>query len=73
MEYHILHDFRTSTSFGEKSSNDFKDLYKLKLMTNFNVNLTSFPGEVIHYVLKKFLSHPGDDVILTSKFVRSFS
>ena len=36
MEYHILHDFRTSTPFKEKSSNHFKDLH-----TNFDVNLTS--------------------------------
>ena len=28
MKYHIFHDFRTSTSFKEKSSDHFKDLHK---------------------------------------------
>ena len=41
MTYHILHDFRASTSFQEKSSDYFKDLYKLKLLTNFEINLAS--------------------------------
>ena len=49
MKYQILHDFRTPTPFKEKSSDHFKDLYKLKLLTNFNVNLTSFLGGVINY------------------------
>ena len=40
MKCHILHDFRTSTSFKEKLSDDFKDLHKLKLPTNVDVNLT---------------------------------
>ena len=40
MKYHILHDFGTSTSFKEKSSDHFKDLQKLKLLTNVDVNLT---------------------------------
>ena len=43
-KYHILHDFRTSTPFEETSSDHFKDLCKLKLLTNFDVNLTSFLG-----------------------------
>ena len=73
MKYHILHDFRTSTPFWEKSSDHFKNLHKLKLMTNFDFNLTSFLG-VISYVFNiKFISPPGDDVRWTSKFVRSFS
>ena len=36
MKYHILHDVRISTPFKEKSSDHFKDLSKLKLLTNFN-------------------------------------
>ena len=35
MKYHILHDFRTATSFKVKSSARFIDLYRLKLLTNF--------------------------------------
>ena len=46
MNYHILHDVRISTPFKEKPSDDFKDLHKLKLLTNFDVNLTSSPGSV---------------------------
>ena len=51
MKDHILHDFRTSTPVGEKSSQHFKDLHKLKLLTNFEVILTLFLGGVINYVL----------------------
>ena len=51
MKYHILHDFRASIPFYEKSSDPFKDLHKLKQLTNFDVNLTSFLGGVIHYAL----------------------
>ena len=46
MKYHILNDFRTSTPFKEKSSDHFKDLHKMELLTNFYVNLTSFLGGV---------------------------
>ena len=49
MKYHILHDFRTSTPFKKTSSDHFKNVYKLKLLTNFDVNLTSFLGGVINY------------------------
>ena len=48
MKYHILHDFRTSTSFKEKPSDYFKDLRKLELLANFDVNLTSFLGGVMN-------------------------
>ena len=48
MKYHILHDFRTFTPFEEKSSDQFKELYKMELLTNFNVNLTSFLGGVMN-------------------------
>ena len=43
MKYQILLDFRTDTPFKE-------DLHKLKLLTNFGVNLTSFLGGVVNYV-----------------------
>ena len=44
LKYHIVHDFRTSTSFKEKFSAHFKDLHKVKPLTNFDVNPTSLPG-----------------------------
>ena len=50
MNYHILNVFRISTAFMEKSSDHFEDIYKLKLFTNFSVNLTSFLGRVPNYV-----------------------
>ena len=31
VKYHILHDFRTSTPFKEKSSNHFKDLHEMSI------------------------------------------
>ena len=48
MKYHILHDFRTSAPFEEKSSDHFKDLHKLKVLETFDVNLTSSPGGVMN-------------------------
>ena len=51
MKYHILHDYITSTPFTEKSPDHFKDLHKLKLLTDFDDNLTSFLGGVMNYVL----------------------
>ena len=51
MKYHILHVFRTSTTFKEKSYDHLKDIYKLKLLTNFDVNMTSFLGGVPNHVL----------------------
>ena len=44
MKNYILHDFRISTPFEEKSS----DHYEAKLLTNFDVNLTSFLGGVMN-------------------------
>ena len=35
MKYHILHDFRASTPFKENSSDHFKDVHKLKILTKF--------------------------------------
>ena len=46
MKYYILHDFRTSTPFKEKSPDNVKDFNKLKLLTNFDISLKSSPGEV---------------------------
>ena len=51
MKNHILHDFRTSTPFKEKSADHFKDLHKLKLVTDFDVNQMSFLGGAINYAL----------------------
>ena len=48
MKYHILHNFKTSTSIKEKSSDHFKDLPKLKLLKDFDVNLTSSTGRVLN-------------------------
>ena len=47
MKYHVLHDFITSTPF-EKSSDHFKDLHKMELLTNFDISLTSFLGGVMN-------------------------
>ena len=48
MKYQILHEFRTLTPFKEKSSDHFKDLHKLKFLTNSDVNLKSSRGGVIN-------------------------
>ena len=48
MKYQVLNDFITSTPFEERSSDHFKDLHKMKLLTNFDVSLTSFLGEVMN-------------------------
>ena len=48
MKYHILHDFRTSTTHREKSSDLF--IIKLKLLTNFDFTLTLSPGGVTNNV-----------------------
>ena len=48
MKYHSLHDFRTSSHFKEKFSVHFEDLNKTELLTNFDVNLTSFVGGVMN-------------------------
>ena len=51
MRYHVLQVFKTSVEFIEKSSDHFKDIYKLKLLTSFDVNMTSFLKGVPNYVL----------------------
>ena len=48
MKNHVLHDFMTSTPFEEKSSDHFKNLRKMELLTNFDISLTSFLGGVIN-------------------------
>ena len=48
MRYHILDNFRTSIPFKEKSSDHFKDLNKLELLTNFDTYLILFPGGVMY-------------------------
>ena len=70
MKYHILHVFRTSIEFIKKSSDHFKYIYKLKLLTrSFDVNMTSFLKGVPNYVLNlKFITPPRNDVRLISKF-----
>ena len=74
MKYHILHDFGTFIPFKRKFSDDFEDLHILKLLRNFDVNLTSFPGRVMNKVLNvKFVTPLGNKVRLTSNFVRGFS
>ena len=51
MKYHILQVFKTSIEFIKNSSDHFKDIYKLKLLTSFDVNMTSFLKGVPNYVL----------------------
>ena len=51
MKYHILQVFKTSIEFVKKSSDHFEDIYKLKLLTSFDVNVTSFLEGVPNYLL----------------------
>ena len=51
MKNHIFQVFETSIKFIEKSSDHFKDIYKLKLLTNFDVDMTSFLKGVPNYML----------------------
>ena len=74
MEYHILHDFRTSTSLKKTSSDNFKDLHNSKLLTKFDTNPTPPPGGVVNLTFNTlFITPPGDEVRQTAKFIRSFS
>ena len=50
MKCHILCDFRTSNLCKEKSFEHFRNIHKLKLLTNFDDNQASFLGEVLNYV-----------------------
>ena len=66
MKYHFLHDFGISTPPEEKCSDHFKDLHKLKLLINFDVNLTSSAGRVTYKVLNvQFVTYPSNEVKLT--------
>ena len=51
MKYHIFYVFKTSIEFIKKSFDHFKDIYKLKLLTSFDVNMTSFLKGVPNYML----------------------
>ena len=51
MKYHIFLIFKTSIEFIKKSSDHFKDIYKLKLLTSSDVNMTTFLKGVPNYVL----------------------
>ena len=51
MKYHIFQVFKTSIEFIKKSSDHFKDIYKLKLLTNFDDNMRLFLKGVPNYVL----------------------
>ena len=52
MKYHILNVFRTAIELIKKSSDHFKNIYGLKLLTSFDVNMTSFlkgvPNDVLN-------------------------
>ena len=72
MKYHIFKVFKSSIEFIKKSSDLFKDIYKLKLLTSFDVNMTSFPKGVPNYVLNLyFITPPRNEVRLISKFFKS--
>ena len=51
MKCHIFQVFKTSIELIKKSSDHFKDIYKLKLLKSFDVNITSFLKGVPNYVL----------------------
>ena len=48
MKCRVLHGFITFTPFQEKSSDHFKDLHKMELLTKFDISLTSFLGGVMN-------------------------
>ena len=51
MKYHIFQVFKPFIEFIKQSSDHFKDIYELKLLTSFDVNMTSFLKGVPNYVL----------------------
>ena len=51
MKYDIFQVFKTSIEFIKTSSDHFKDIYRLKLPTSFDVNMTSFLKGLPNYVL----------------------
>ena len=52
MKYRIFQVLKSSIEFIKKSCDHFKDIYKLKLLTSFDVSITSFLKGVPSYVLK---------------------
>ena len=73
MKCNILQGFRTSTPFNEKSFDQYKDLLRLKLVTNVDVNPTSSPGTVMNLTFNTlFATPPRNEVRLTSNFVMNF-
>ena len=55
-----MHNIGTSFPFKENSSDQLNNLNKLKLLTNFDVNLTSFLGEEMNNVSDvKLVTPPG--------------
>ena len=63
MNYQILIVFRTLIVFKKESSHHFIDVYKLKFLTNFVVNMTSFLEGVPNYVSNLlFVTLPKNDI-----------
>ena len=64
---YVLYIVRTFTPFKEKRSDHLKDFQKIKVVTNFNVNLTTYLGEEAITVLNFWLTTPpGDEVALAA-------
>ena len=51
MKYHIMHDFRTSIPFEEKSSHRFQDPHELKLL---KVTFLTHPSDDVILTYKNF-------------------
>ena len=69
MKYHILNDFGISTPF--KKNIHFKGT---ETRDRFGTQSDLISGRVVNNVLNpKFLTPPGNQVRLTSNFVKSFS
>ena len=68
MKYYILHVFRASTPYKEKPFDHFKNLYKLKPLVNFDVNLTTslLSGSLQLKLAVSFTWFGGKDLITQS-------
>ena len=76
MQYHILHDFGTSITFKEKSSDQFKVSHNLKLLTKFDVIMRSSPEGVMPGLIsgRRYKITPArNEAIFALKFVRKSS
>ena len=74
MKNPILDDSRTFARLKEKSFEHFKDLYKVKILTNFAVSLTSSPGGAKNLAFNTLLiTPPRNEVGFTSTVIVSFS